>query len=146
MSGVLDANGNVVNARLLVRVLHDAITVPAAAVQLGRRGAYVYVVRQDAKGQDEAELRLVTPGISAGGLTVIEKGLASGEKVVVDGLDRLREGIAVRVAATTETPRAESVDAAPENGANASLSAPGVSPSADALPPAAPASGTGSAP
>lgn len=136
-----------VNARLLVRVLHDAVTVPAAAVQLGRRGAYVYVVRQDAKGQDEAELRLVTPGISAGGLTVIEKGLAPGEKVVVDGLDRLREGIAVRVAATTETPRAESVDAAPEEGAaNASLSAPGVPPSADATPPAAPAPGAGSAP
>ena len=116
-------------------------------MQLGRRGAYVYVVRQGEKGGDEAELRLVTPGISAGGLTVIEKGLEPGEKVVVDGLDRLREGIAVRVAATTETPRAESADAAPENGPDAaSAFAPGTPPSAGASSPAGPASGTGGAP
>lgn len=136
-----------VNARLLVRTLHDAVTVPAAAVQLGRRGAYVYVVRQGERGGDEAELRLVTPGISTGGLTVIEKGLAPGEKVVVDGLDRLREGIAVRVAATTETPRAESADTVPENGPDAaSASAPGTPPSAGASSPAGAAPGTGGAP
>ena len=52
----------------------------------------------------------MTPGVSSGGLTVIDKGLEPGERVVVDGLDRLRDGIAVRVAATVETPRAESVD------------------------------------
>ncbi|SCM73991.1 MdtA/MuxA family multidrug efflux RND transporter periplasmic adaptor subunit [Desulfovibrio sp. 86] len=104
-----------VNARLLVRILPGAVTVPASAVQLGTRGAYVYVVRQNEKGpgekgQDEAQICLVTPGVSSGGLTVIDKGLEPGERVVVDGLDRLRDGTAVRVAATVETPRAESVD------------------------------------
>ncbi len=142
-----------VNARLLVRVLHNAVTVPAAAVQLGRRGAYVYVVLPGEKGQDEAQLRLVTPGISTAGLTVIEKGLEPGAKVVVDGLDRLREGIAVRVAATTETPRVENADAAPENSPDAALAnspdaalAPGTLPSADAPSPPGPAPGTGAMP
>ena len=61
----------------------------------------------------------MTPGVSSGGLTVIDKGLEPGERVVVDGLDRLRDGTAVRVAATVETPRAESVDgtAAADSGA-----------------------------
>lgn len=113
-----------VNARLLVRVLPGAVTVPASAVQLGTRGAYVYVVRQAEKGQDEAQIRLVTPGVSSGGLTVIEKGLEPGERVVVDGLDRLRDGTAVRVAATVETPRAESVDGTAAEDSGAAQNAP----------------------
>lgn len=113
-----------VNARLLVRVLPGAVTVPASAVQLGTRGAYVYVVRQAEKGQDEAQIRLVTPGVSSGGLTVIEKGLEPGERVVVDGLDRLRDGTAVRVAATVETPRAESVDGTVAEDSGAAQNAP----------------------
>ena len=38
-------------------------------------------------------------------LTVIDKGLAAGEVVVVDGVDRLRDGLRVRVTASMETPR-----------------------------------------
>ena len=52
----------------------------------------------------------MTPGISTDRLTVIDKGLKAGEVVVVDGLDRLRDGIKVKVAATVETPRAEAVE------------------------------------
>ena len=96
-----------VNARLQVRVLQNAITVPASAVQLGSRGAYVYVAAKNDKGQDAVTVRPITPGITSNTLTVVEKGLEPGELVVVDGLDRLRDGIAVKVAATTETPRAQ---------------------------------------
>ena len=112
-----------VNARLLVRTLPGAVTVPASAVQLGTRGSYVYVVRQGKEGQDEVQLCLVTPGVSSGGLTVIDKGLEAGARVVVDGLDRLRDGTAVRVAATVETPKAESVNATvePDSSAAAGL-------------------------
>ena len=38
-------------------------------------------------------------------MTVIDKGLAAGEVVVVDGVDRLRDGLRVRVTASMETPR-----------------------------------------
>ena len=89
-----------VNARLLVTVLPHAVTVPTAAVQLGSKGSYVYVV-----GKDTVHLRVVTPGVRTDSLTVIDKGLAAGEVVVVDGLDRLRDGLRVRVAASMETPR-----------------------------------------
>ena len=132
-----------VNARLLVRTLPGAVTVPASAVQLGTRGSYVYVVRQGEKGQDEAQLRLVTPGVSSGGLTVIDKGLEAGEKVVVDGLDRLRDGTAVRVAATVETPRAESVNATAESGSSTAAGAAETAGSAGSPGPAGPAGPAG---
>lgn len=99
-----------VNARLMVRMLKDAVTIPASAVQLGSRGSYVYVVSKDDKGDKIAHVREVTPGISTDRLTVIDKGLKAGEVVVVDGLDRLRDGITVKVAATVETPKAEAVE------------------------------------
>lgn len=89
-----------VNARLLVTVLPAAVTVPTAAVQLGSKGSYVYVVDKDV-----VALREVEPGVRTDSLTVIDKGLAAGEVVVVDGLDRLRDGLRVRVAASMETPR-----------------------------------------
>jgi multidrug efflux system membrane fusion protein len=82
-----------VNARLLAQTLHGAVVVPAGAVQLGARGAYVFVVGKDSI----ASVRDVKTGISAGGLTVIDNGLEPHEFVVTDGVDRLRDGIAVRV-------------------------------------------------
>lgn len=100
-----------VNVRLLVQMLNDAVTVPASAVQLGTRGSYVYLVKKEERDGVEADLayvREVRPGIVVGRLAVIESGLAAGDMVVVDGVDRLRDGIRVRVAATVETPRAES--------------------------------------
>ena len=113
-----------VNARLLARTLRHAVTVPAGAVQMGARGFYVYVVRDGAGSQAagggrrgasdpnagggvRVALREVTPGVTTDALAVIEKGLEAGETVVVDGLDRLRDGADVRVAATSETPKAE---------------------------------------
>lgn len=96
-----------VNARLQVRVVKNAITVPTSAVQLGSRGAYVYVAAKNGKGQDAVTVRPVTPGIATDALTVIDKGLEPGDLVVVDGLDRLRDGIEVKVTATAETPKAQ---------------------------------------
>lgn len=102
-----------VNIRLLVQTLHDAVTVPSAAVQLGARGSYCYVVRKenrDGREIDIARLVDVSPGLAAGPITVIDKGLEAGDLVVIDGLDRLRDGIPVNVAATAETPKAEDPD------------------------------------
>ena len=96
-----------VNARLQVRVLKNAVTVPTSAVQLGSRGAYVYVAAKNGKGQDAVTVRTVTPGIATDALTVIDKGLEPGEQVVVDGLDRLRDGIEVKITASAETPKAQ---------------------------------------
>lgn len=94
-----------VNARVLVAELPDALTIPTAAVQLGSRGSYVYVIDKE----NIAHVRTITPGIATNSLTVVDKGLQAGEMVVVDGLDRLRDGLRVKIAATVETPQAENI-------------------------------------
>ncbi len=80
-----------VNVRLLVDTLHDAVTVPSSAVQQGPQGSFVYVVKAD----DTVSLRSVQPGPDEGGLTAVLSGLAVDEHVVVDGIDRLRDGAGV---------------------------------------------------
>ena len=80
-----------VNARLLLDVKKNAIIVPAAAVQHGTQGAFVYVVKAD----KTAETRSVVPGITQGTITIIDSGLAAGELVVTDGQDKLRAGTVV---------------------------------------------------
>ena len=90
-----------VNARILIRTLENAVTIPPSAVQLGASGSFVFVVDAD----NTARKREVKTGISTGAITVIESGLKAGETVVVDGVDRLRDGTKVRVAAVVETVR-----------------------------------------
>jgi len=82
-----------VNARLLVEVKRDSITVPTAAIQSGPKGKFLYLVKPD----KTVELRPVETGESQDGDTAITKGLAVGEPVVVDGAERLREGSKVIV-------------------------------------------------
>jgi len=82
-----------VNVRLRVATLDKAVVVPSSAVAVGAPGTYVYVVGTDNK----VAVRKIIPGVSDAGLTVITSGLQAGEKVVTDGLDRLREGAAVHI-------------------------------------------------
>lgn len=92
-----------VNVRLLVQTLHDAITVPAAAVQLGAKGSYAYVLEK--KEENEIAIyRDIMPGITVENVTVIDSGISAGNLVVVDGVDRLRNDMPVRIAARMETP------------------------------------------
>ena len=69
--------------------------VPTVAVQRNTRGTSVFVVKPD----HTVTSRSVTAGATDGDDTVIQRGLATGEQVVVDGADRLREGAAVTVQA-----------------------------------------------
>lgn len=75
-----------VNARILVETLQNAVIVPTAAVQYSSRGAFVYVVENGV-----AILRDVTPGEGNDTVTVITRGIAPGDVLVIDGLDRLRD-------------------------------------------------------
>ena len=59
------------------------------------------------------------PGIIDNGVQVIEKGISPGEQVVVDGLDRLRNDIPVRIAATIDTPLLDPGSQAAPDGAPA---------------------------
>ena len=82
-----------VNVRLLVRTIPDAIVVPTTAVAVGAPGTYVYVIGPDNK----VNMRVVKTGVAFDNLTQIVSGLRPGERVVTDGLDRLRDGREVKV-------------------------------------------------
>ncbi len=83
-----------VNARLLLDIKQGAIVVPSAAVQRGPKGTFVYVVNE---AEQTVSVRAVTVGVSQGEEASIETGLASGETVVVDGTEKLREGSKVEM-------------------------------------------------
>ena len=82
-----------VNVRMKLDTLRDATVVPAAAVQRGGQGMFVYVVRDD----QTASVRQVKLGPADGQRIAIAEGISPGETVVVDGVDRLRDGAAVEV-------------------------------------------------
>jgi multidrug efflux system membrane fusion protein len=82
-----------VNIRLLVDTLDSVVTVPSTAVQRGAPGQYVYVVKDD----NTVSLRIVKPGGADGDKLAINDGVVAGERVVVDGIDRLREGAKVEI-------------------------------------------------
>jgi multidrug efflux system membrane fusion protein len=86
-----------VNVQLIAEKIQDAVVVPNAAVQRGTAGTYVYVVAD----QKTASVRPVETGPSEKGTTVITKGLVPGEVVVVDGVDKLREGSSVELISRT---------------------------------------------
>jgi multidrug efflux system membrane fusion protein len=68
--------------------LKDAVLIPSAAVQRGAQGLFVYLVKPD----NTVTLRTVKLGATQGTTVSITEGLAAGDTVVIDGIDRLREG------------------------------------------------------
>jgi multidrug efflux system membrane fusion protein len=116
-----------VNAKLLVDTLKGAVVIPAAAVQRGQQGAYVYVL----KDGSTVETRGVRVGETEGGDIVVLEGLAAGEKVVVEGAERLRNGAKVEVITPKAKPAAEAKPAGqPGDAAQANATVP-----ANAVPP-----------
>ena len=87
-----------VNARLLINTLRDTVLLPTAAVQRTPQNAYVYVVEPD----KTVVRRTVVASATQGDLTAIGKGVAPGEIVVTDGLDKLQPGNRVAVRIETE--------------------------------------------
>ncbi len=83
-----------VNVHLLVDTLQNATLAPSPAVQSGAPGSYVYVVNPD----DTVSVQTVTTGTTDGTNTVITKGLQPGDVVVVDGVDRLSDGMKISIA------------------------------------------------
>lgn len=82
-----------VNVRLRVETLQDATLIPSAALQFGSRGTFAFVVGEDNKVQ----MREVEAGPANGELTVARSGIQPGERVVLEGTDRLRDGAEVEV-------------------------------------------------
>ena len=89
-----------VNARLLVKTLENVVIVPSAAIQRGPdNGTFVYVVKSD----KTVELRKMTAGPTEGENTMIQSGIAAGDVVVIDGVDKLEPGVKVAPRAVTRS-------------------------------------------
>jgi multidrug efflux system membrane fusion protein len=92
--------GQFINVSVELAVIAEAVVVPPAAVQVGQRGHYVFVVKAD----NTVELRLVRAGIRTEHAVVIEDGLKAGERVVTEGQLRLRPGSRVVVRPSSGAP------------------------------------------
>ncbi len=102
-----------VNVRLVLEQRQDATVIPAAALQTGSQGSFVYLVK---KGEPPSELRQpgptgapVTPqpatpsdfyvvtqpvkiDVTEGSQLIVAGGLKPGDQIVIDGQERLRNG------------------------------------------------------
>lgn len=85
--------GQFVNLVMTLTMQPNAIVVSSPAVQTGQGGQYVFVIKDDLS----VELRPVVVGRTFGNMTVVEKGLQAGEKVVTDGHLRLVQGAKVEI-------------------------------------------------
>lgn len=86
-----------VNVRLLAQTLPKVLVISANAVQRGSQGSFVYVL----DGDNRVSMRNVTLGVTAQERLQVLSGLEAGERVVTEGVDRLRDGMQVKVAGDT---------------------------------------------
>jgi multidrug efflux system membrane fusion protein len=82
-----------VDARLLVDTKRGAVIVPSAAVQRSPQSTFVYVVKDD----NTVEVRNLTVSTTEGDNILVDSGLEAGERVVIDGIDKLQQGSRVIV-------------------------------------------------
>ncbi|CAB3944301.1 Multidrug resistance protein MdtA [Achromobacter insolitus] len=82
-----------VNVRLHVLTRKDVTAIPTAAIQQGSAGAFVFLVQQD----NTVQVRQVKLGAVNNGMVAVNEGLQPGDRVVVEGTDRLRAGAKVEV-------------------------------------------------
>jgi multidrug efflux system membrane fusion protein len=82
-----------VNVHLLLEVRKNNTVVPAAAIQRGPQGTYVFTVKTD----KTAEMHPVTVAFSEGNFSAITKGVSPGDLVVTDGQDKLQPGTRVEI-------------------------------------------------
>jgi membrane fusion protein, multidrug efflux system len=111
-----------VNIHLVMESRAKALVVPSAALQSGVDGAYVWVTNPTANGNTAVRMQPVKVALAQGQATILDSGVSPGQKVVVDGADRLRPD-AVVIASD-----------APQNNTGAAVTASGIGP--PAVPPA----------
>ncbi len=98
--------GQFVNLSIAMALLNNAVVVPSQAIQTGQKGQFVFVVAKDGT----AEIRPVSSGPVASGMTVIEKGLQAGEQVVIDGQMRVIPGGKVEIQSQTPKPQSSGLN------------------------------------
>src|SRR6202045_2949921 len=82
-----------VNVRLLLDTHKDVTTMSSAAIQRGVPGTFVYLVNAD----NTVSVRPVQLGATEGEHVEVRSGLAPGDRIVIDGADKLRDGAKINV-------------------------------------------------
>ncbi len=80
-----------VNVSMLIDVQRGMTVVPTSAIERGQQGSFVYVVGADKK----VTAKTVTLGATEGERVAVLTGISEADTVVVDGADRLKEGMEV---------------------------------------------------
>ena len=135
-------DGEFVNVRVERDKPEQRLVVPQPALQLDQAGSYVLLVNN----QDEVEQRRVQTGQSYEGNLVVQSGLQAGDRVIVEGIQKVRPGMKVQASVVQPPPSgtlpSETPASAPDAAPSATSGAPqpgtsGESPApADAAPPA----------
>ncbi|MBF0423152.1 MAG: MdtA/MuxA family multidrug efflux RND transporter periplasmic adaptor subunit [Magnetococcales bacterium] len=86
--------GQFVSIQVLTETLPETLVAPAAAIQQGANGSYVFAVHQD----DTVKVVSVSPGPGADGwVALTPTSLKAGDRLVLEGIDKLRDGARVEV-------------------------------------------------
>lgn len=96
-----------VNIRLLVDTVHDTLFLPTSSIERGQNGTFVYVVAPDTT----VAATNITLGAVEGEKVAVTSGLNVGDKVVIDGADKLRDGMKVYLTGPGYDPAAEAAKA-----------------------------------
>jgi membrane fusion protein, multidrug efflux system len=90
--------GEFVNARVLIDIAGNALTIPSAALQRGPNGLFTWVIGDDGN----AQMRAIKMGPPADDIAIVADGLDAGERVVTEGYYRLQPGVGVAIRPSKE--------------------------------------------
>ncbi len=103
-----------VNIHLVLEDRPNALVVPSAALQTGLQGSYVWAVQTDAAGKSTAKMQPVKIALAEGQQTILDSGVTAGERVVIDGAERLRPGSPVILSGAAQHAGQGAAAAAPQ--------------------------------
>jgi len=82
-----------VNVRLLLETRKNALAIPAAAIQRGPQGTYVFTVRSD----NTVEVKPITVAFTEDNVSAVNSGISPNDEIVTDGQDKLQAGSKVEI-------------------------------------------------
>jgi multidrug efflux system membrane fusion protein len=93
-----------VNVRLLLDTHKNVTTMSSSGIQRGAPGTFVYLINADST----VSVRVVKLGVTDGDRVEVLSGLAPGDRIVVDGADKLRDGAKIVIRSETNPTRTNS--------------------------------------
>src|SRR5674476_700038 len=98
-----------VTIKMYMDTLHSVTIIPTAAIQRGVIGTFVYVVKED----QTVSVQPLILGPTEDEKVAVLEGLQPGERVVVDGADKLREGMKVKLVTREPAPASDEAASLP---------------------------------